>query len=57
MHRCSANFTYILVKPPMLLAHLAINPEVQGLKLAVDIFYFVTHVGQVHASTQTKYKA
>ena len=38
----AANFTYIPVKtaahaPKLLLVHLAINPEVQGLNLAVDI--------------------
>ena len=32
----------------MLLARLAINPEVQGLKLAVDIFSFVPNFFSPH---------
>ena len=31
------------MQAPMLLARLAIYPEVQGSKLAVDIFSFVTN--------------
>ena len=44
---CSANFTYIRVKTtaqtPMLLAQPVINTEVQGLKIAVDMFSIVTN--------------
>ena len=47
MPGCSANFIYIPVKIiaqiPMLSAHLAINPEVQGQNLAVNILSFVTN--------------
>ena len=47
MPGCSANFTYIPVKTTaqalMLLAHPAVNPDIQGLKHAVCGHLFFCH--------------